>query len=150
MKDACIDYLKMTLDENAPILYTKVLGIPEGSSQLEKFCTFHQSKLVEIASKNSGIVYSICDTSLLQPYSFDLLVNYYIRFVHKSNEVFKSFKIFVLPKLGTSVDVNEILKLSGKNSIYFFDSNEEAKKSVFEDWALYCKSKLEYETVNLI
>ena len=141
------EYLKMEIDEVAPILYTKVLEMPEGSNHLGNFCEFHQSTLINLASKRGGIAYSICDTSSLQPYSFDLLINFYFRFVRKSKQVFQNHKIFVLPKLGTSVDVSEILKLVNGSSIYFFDSIEEARKSVYDDWTIYNKSKLVHEVV---
>lgn len=143
MKNSCIgDYLKMSQDVNAPILYTTVLGLPDGSNDLEKFCAFHQTKLIDIASKNGGIVYSICDTSGLQPYSFDLLINYYFKYSSKSKEIFQTYKIFVLPKLGVSVDISEVFKLTTRSSIYFFDTLDEAKASVFEDWASLNKSSL--------
>lgn len=141
------EYLKIEIDEKAPILYTKVLEMPEGSKHLDNFCEFHQSTLIDLASKRGGIAYSICDTSSLQPYSFDLLINFYFRFVSKSKQIFQSHKIFVLPKLGTSVDVNEILKLANGSSIYFFDSIEEARKSVYDDWKTYNKSRPANEVV---
>lgn len=133
-------FLKMNIDENAPILHTRLTSMPEGTNHLDDFCVLHQILLTDLASKNGGIAYSICDTRLLQPFSFDLLINYYFRFVNKSKETFHCHKIFLLPRLGCSVDINEILKITNNSLIYFFDSMEEAKKYVHDDWMIYNKS----------
>src|SRR5688572_24820453 len=102
-------YVKSWIDDEAPIIFTRLLKEPDNSIMLQQFCDLQEQFIKDVASKNAGIAYAICDSYIMQPFMFELLVNYYMHIFPKHQRVGLVQKAFVKPRnfdrLGDMIEI---------------------------------------------
>jgi hypothetical protein len=128
-------YLKTWLDDQAPIIFTRLYKAPESSAIMQEFCERHLSLIHEIAAMDKGAVYSICDAYALQPYTFDLLVDYFMSVMGKQIKAGLTYKAFVKPKSLTHfADLEHLMKKVDHQPVGIFDDFQQASQLINNEW----------------
>ncbi len=94
---------------------------------LHDFCDMHLGFIREIAAGRQGAVYSICDTYIMEPFMFEILVNYYSHVFPKQQRAGLAFKAFVKPRnFDLFGDSHSVQKNIDHRPIGLFDSFDKA------------------------
>lgn len=121
------EYVKSWTDNEEPIIYSRVLKMPESSLMLQNFCDMHLGFIREVAGDRPGSVYSICDTYIMEPFMFEILVNYYSHILPRQQRAGLAFKAFVKPRnFDLLADVQVIQKNIEHKPIGLFESFDKA------------------------
>lgn len=140
-------FVEIWIDETAPIIYSKVLKAPE-TTELYKVLNENQLGIIKEMAKHNYVVFSICDASGLQLYSFDLLVSYFSEILPRLIEAGLTFKVIVCPKnIISPISLVEVTRGIGSLSIGIFDSLKEGYNYINSELLKFEKTKISGETV---
>jgi hypothetical protein len=121
------EFVKSWTTDEAPIIFSRVLKMPDSSLMLQNFCDLHLGFISELASRTQGPVFSICDTYIMQPFMFEVLVNYYAHVFPKQQRAGLVYKAFVKPRnFDQLTDASEFLKKIDQRPIGLFESFDQA------------------------
>jgi hypothetical protein len=129
------EFVKSWIDDEAPIILTRLLKEPANSIMLQQFCDLQEKFIKEVASQNNSPVYSICDSSSMPPFMFELLVNYYLHIFPKHQRAGLIQKAFVKPRnfdfLGDMIDLQRKI---GDRPVGIFESFDQAFYHIKNEW----------------
>lgn len=129
-------YLKSWIDDQAPIIFTRILKAPESSVLVQQFCEKHLTLIEEIVASGKGAVYSICDAYALQPFTFDLLVDYFMSVMPKQIKAGLTYKAFVKPRsMNHLVDLQEMMRKMDHQPVGIYEDFEQASQFIYGEWA---------------
>jgi hypothetical protein len=129
-------HMKTWIDDQAPIIFTRILKAPESSALVQQFCEKHQALIEEMVKSGQGAVYSICDAYALQPFSFDLLVDYFMSVMPKQIKAGLTFKAFVKPSsVYHPADIEAMMKKMDHQPVGIFDDFNQASQFITSEWA---------------
>jgi hypothetical protein len=129
------EFVKSWTDDESPIIFSRVLKEPQSSIMLQQFCDMQEGFIKEIAARKQGAVYSICDTYIMQPFTFQVLVNYYAHVFAKQQRAGLTFKAFVKPRnFERLTESNDIIKRIETRPIGMFESFDQAFYHIRNEW----------------
>jgi hypothetical protein len=129
-------YMKTWIDDQAPIIFTRILKAPESTALVQQFCEKHQQLIEEMVKSGKGAVYSICDAYALQPFTFDLLVDYFMSVMSKQIKAGLTFKAFVKPSsINHPADLEAMMKKVDHQPVGIFEDFNQAAEFINGEWA---------------
>jgi hypothetical protein len=129
------EFVKSWTDDEAPIIFSRLLKEPESSLMVQQFCDGHEGFIQDVAARKSGAVYSICDTYVMQPFMFEVLVNYYAHVFAKQQRAGLTFKAFVKPRNFERLAAGEdVFKKIENRPIGIFESFDQAFYHIRNEW----------------
>jgi hypothetical protein len=129
-------YLKTWIDDQAPIIFTRLLKAPESSVLVQELCERHLNLIEGIVASGKGAAYSICDAYALQPFTFDLLVDYFMGVMPRQIKAGLTYKAFVRPRsMNHLVDLQAMMKKMDHQPVGIFDDFDQASQFVYAEWA---------------
>jgi hypothetical protein len=110
------EFVRSWVVGSSPIIFTVLLKQPENSIMLQQFCDLHEQYVADLKKNFTGGVFSICDASVMQPFEFEILVNYYAHIFPRQQRAGLAYKCFVIPKgYDLEFDFEAVLKkLTGR------------------------------------
>jgi hypothetical protein len=131
------EFVKSWTDDESPIIFSRVLKEPQSSILLQQFCDLHEDFIKEVAARKQGAVYSICDTYIMQPFTFQVLVNYYAHVFAKQQRAGLTFKSFVKPRnFERMTEAHDVFKKIEARPIGLFESFDQAFYHIRNEWKL--------------
>jgi hypothetical protein len=129
------EFVKSWTDDESPIIFSRLIREPQSSIMIQQFCDLHEGFIKDIAARNQGAVYSICDTYIMQPFTFQVLVNYYAHVFAKQQRAGLTFKAFVKPRnFERLTEANYIFKKIENRPIGMFESFDQAFYQISNEW----------------
>src|SRR5690349_17497216 len=129
------EFVKSWVDDETPIILTRLLREPSNSIMLQQFCDLQEKFIKDEASQNNSPVYSICDSHIMPPFMFELLVNYYLHIFPKHQRIGLLKKAFVKPRsfdlLGDLIDLQRKI---GDRPVEIFESFDQAFYSIKNEY----------------
>jgi hypothetical protein len=121
------EFVRSWVVGNSPVIFTVLLKQPESSIMLQQFCDMHEKFVADLKRDFPTGVYSICDASVMQPFEFEILVNYYAHVFPKQQRAGLSYKCFVIPKgYDLEIDFEAVLKKLAGRPIGIYATLEDA------------------------
>lgn len=127
------NYIRSWNEEGTPVIFSLLLKQPESSIMLQQFCDLQEQFVKDLKQKFPGGVYSVCDASVMQPFEFEIMVNYYAHIFPKQQRAGLLYKAFVIPKnYDLDEDFGAVLKKVNGRSIGIFQTIEKANLFIRE------------------
>jgi hypothetical protein len=127
------EFVRSWVVGSSPIIFTVLLKQPENSIMLQQFCDLHEQYVGDLKKNFTAGVYSICDASVMQPFEFEILVNYYAHIFPKQQRAGLAYKCFVIPKgYDLEFDFEAVLKKLSGRPIGIYTTLEDAYAHVHE------------------
>ena len=121
------EFVKSWVIGGSPIIFTVLLKQPQNSIMLQQFCDMHEKYITDLKQNFPSGVYSICDASIMQPFEFEILVNYYAHVFPRQQRAGLAFKCFVIPKgYDLEMDFEAVQKKLAGRPINIYASLEDA------------------------
>jgi hypothetical protein len=126
------EYIRIWTDDVAPIIFSRVIKQAVPTEFFEQLSVIQLNLLKQLRTETNE-VFSVCDASGLQVYSFDLLVNDYSHRLPQQVEAGLLFSAFVIPNSLTLADQVDIEKCIGHLPVAFFMSTADALQYVNQE-----------------
>ena len=136
-------FVKTWVEGELPVIFSRVLKTPQSSIMMQEFCDLHETLITQVAARQQGGVYSICDTYNMEPFMFQMLVNYYVHRLARQQRLGLTFKALVKPKnFERFAEAPEVFRKVENRAIGLFENFDQACYYVRNEWKQLTSGKL--------